>query len=250
MEEGAMKIFKAAVLACGLAGLLSAQEFKSVGGFGNVVFPGLGHAPATSNPWGNVAHPATPQGSPTFTNLAFSNHGGYGSYGGGYGSYGGGYRHGGGTGIFAYPVYVGGYGYGYGYGYGNGADPSTQQPNVTVVYPPAQPPVIINQNFATPDQGQGPDTIAGPGLRMYQSPTGGAPQAGPDTAATTGEAPYYLIAFKDHTIYSAIAYYVEGDTLHYFTAGNVHNQVSLSLVDQALTEQLNRERNVDVRLSK
>jgi hypothetical protein len=59
-----------------------------------------------------------------------------------------------------------------------------------------------------------------------------------------------LIAFKDHTIYSAVAYYVEGDTLHYFTEGNVHNQVSVSLVDRQLTEQLNRERNVDVRLPK
>jgi hypothetical protein len=43
---------------------------------------------------------------------------------------------------------------------------------------------------------------------------------------------------------------VEGDTLHYFTEGNVHNQVSISLVDRQLTEQLNRERNVDVRLPK
>ncbi|HUE22893.1 MAG TPA: hypothetical protein VMQ86_14500, partial [Bryobacteraceae bacterium] len=59
---------------------------------------------------------------------------------------------------------------------------------------------------------------------------------------------YYLIAFKDHTIYSAVAYYAEGDTLHYFTSGNVHNQVSLSLVDRQLTEQLNRDRNVTVRL--
>jgi hypothetical protein len=46
-----------------------------------------------------------------------------------------------------------------------------------------------------------------------------------------------------------VAYYTEGDTLHYFTSGNVHNQVSLSLVDRPLTEQLNRQRNVDVRLS-
>ncbi len=62
------------------------------------------------------------------------------------------------------------------------------------------------------------------------------------------DASYYLIAFKDHTIYSAVAYYTEGDTLHYFTSGNVHNQVSLSLVDRQLTEQLNRDRNMAVRL--
>ena len=59
---------------------------------------------------------------------------------------------------------------------------------------------------------------------------------------------YYLIAFKDNSIYSAVAYWVDGDTLHYFTSGNTHNQVSMSLVDRALTERLNRERKVDIRL--
>jgi hypothetical protein len=41
----------------------------------------------------------------------------------------------------------------------------------------------------------------------------------------------WLSFFKDHTIYSAVAYYTEGDTLYYFTSGNVHNQVSLTLVE-------------------
>jgi hypothetical protein len=45
-----------------------------------------------------------------------------------------------------------------------------------------------------------------------------------------------------------VAYYTDGDTLHYFTSGNVHNQASLSLVDRRLTEQLNRQRNVAVQL--
>ena len=48
------------------------------------------------------------------------------------------------------------------------------------------------------------------------------------------------MAFKDHTIYTAVAYWVDGDTLHYFTSGNTHNQVSLSLVDRELTERLNQ----------
>ncbi len=144
-------------------------------------------------------------------------------------------------------MYVGGYGYGYGYGsgYGSGYDSgqgAQQQPNVTVVYPPAQPPVVINQYLgAPPDQGQAPDNASN--MRMYQAPSN-------TVESSAGEGSYYLIAYKDHTIYSAVAYYVEGDTLHYFTEGNVHNQVSISLVDRPLTEQLNRERNVDVRLSK
>jgi hypothetical protein len=148
-----------------------------------------------------------------------------------------------GSAVFAYPVFVGGYGT----GYDQPPAEQPQQPSTVVVYPPAQPPVIINQNFApgTADQaGQAADAAAS-NYRYYQAPVGGSETAAP---STSGDTSYYLIAFKDHTIYSAVAYYVEGDTLHYFTAGNVHNQASLSLVDRPLTEQLNRERSVDVRL--
>ena len=50
------------------------------------------------------------------------------------------------------------------------------------------------------------------------------------------------------TIYSAVAYWVDGDTLHYFTTGNTHNQASLSLIDRELTERLNRELGIDFKL--
>ncbi len=59
---------------------------------------------------------------------------------------------------------------------------------------------------------------------------------------------HYLIAFKDHTIYSAVAYWADGDTLHYFTSGNTHNQASVSLIDRDLTERLNREMGTDFKL--
>jgi hypothetical protein len=215
-----MRVVGVAIIAFVAIGSVSAQQHNgSAVGFGNVVFPGLGHAPSGGNPWGNVVHPGIPS-----SGINGSRSSVYGTY--------------------AFPVYVGGYGYGYGSGYSS--DPGQayqQQPNVTVVYPPSQPPVVINQYLgaAPPDQSQGSDTASN--MHLYQAPSntvdGGAP-----------EASYYLIAFKDHTIYSAVAYYVEGDTLHYFTEGNVHNQVSVSLVDRQLTEQLNRERNVDVRLPK
>jgi endonuclease YncB( thermonuclease family) len=70
----------------------------------------------------------------------------------------------------------------------------------------------------------------------------------PAAEAAPSEPQQYLLAFKDHTIYAALAYWVDGDTLHYFTSGNTHNQVSLSLVDKALTERLNREAGTEVRL--
>ena len=62
------------------------------------------------------------------------------------------------------------------------------------------------------------------------------------------EATHYLLAFKDHSIYSAVAYWVEGDTLHYFTSGNTHNQVSVSLVDRDLTRRLNEGSGLEVKL--
>ena len=148
--------------------------------------------------------------------------------------------------VFAYPVYVGGYGYG-GYGYGgyyDGSylmDPTTlapqQQPNVTVVMPPQQPPVVINLG----NGGAQPQ----PPLSFY--PPQAEPQQQPEQMASP-EPAHYLIAFKDHTIYSAIAYWVDGDTLHYFTSGNTHNQVSVSLIDRDLTERLNREAGVEFKL--
>ncbi|MFY9725079.1 MAG: hypothetical protein WAJ87_06265 [Bryobacteraceae bacterium] len=70
-----------------------------------------------------------------------------------------------------------------------------------------------------------------------------------DTEANPpGEPAHYYIALKDHHVYLAVAYWVEGDTLHYFLPGNTHNQVSLALVDRDLTERLNRESNVEVHL--
>ena len=55
---------------------------------------------------------------------------------------------------------------------------------------------------------------------------------------------YYLIAYRDHTVYSALAYWVEGDTLHYVTTQNTHNQASLALIDLDRTTKLNADRSI------
>jgi len=234
----------------GLALLLSASAFGQgyhsffnpqptlQGGFGNVVYPGGTSAinPAIQRSFGNVVYPGG--GGPRL-NVPLSSQGptpllpsfGVANLGPSVGQRRSSSRRS--TGVYAVPVYVGG-GYGgyYGNSYGNYYDnsypadaatgaPAPQQPNVIVVYPQAPPPAA----FAAPQQ------------QPYDEP-----------AAAAVEAPHYLIAFKDHTIYSAIAYWVDGDTLHYFTSGNTHNQVSLSLVDRDLTERLNRESGTDLRL--
>jgi hypothetical protein len=141
---------------------------------------------------------------------------------------------------YAYPVYVGS---GYTDGSYQGAGsyptaPNSQQPNVVVVYPPQPAPVIINQ-FSP---GAMPPPSAGDRepLNQYQPST--------DRSDDQSSADHYLIALKDHTIYSVVAYWVDGDTLHYFTSGNVHNQASLSLVDRDLTTRLNKESGMEVNL--
>jgi len=118
---------------------------------------------------------------------------------------------------------------------------------MTVIYPPQQTTVIINQ----PPDGGPPNVsvIQGPGAYGPPPPIRRPPP--PEPAADTSAAsdnPHYLIAFKDHTIYSAVAYWVEGDTLHYFTTPNTHNQVSLALVDRDLTDRLNQESGMDLKL--
>jgi len=132
---------------------------------------------------------------------------------------------------YAYPVYMGGY-YGGGYGYGD-APPPQPQPNITVIYPPAPQPAPVYMAPAEPPRAQ---------IQEYApAPTNG-------TEGGAAEPTYYLLAFKDHSIYSAVGYWADGDTLHYITTGNVHNQVSLSLIDRGLTEQLNKGRGVQVKL--
>ncbi|MGA3017937.1 MAG: hypothetical protein ABSF62_12520 [Bryobacteraceae bacterium] len=141
-----------------------------------------------------------------------------------------------GSGVIGYPVYIGGY---YGSSYLATPAPSDyqqQQPNVTIVMPPEQTPVpvIINNYY--------------PGATTDNPNAGPTAQPAADDASPATEPSHYLIACKDHTIYAAVAYWVDGGTLHYFTAGNTHNQVSLALVDRDLTARLNQEAGVEVKL--
>jgi hypothetical protein len=201
-----------------LGAVVSGQQFafsgQTVGGFGNQFGRGRGNGKGN----GSI-------GKGFFGNGFFGNGFGGGGWGGG---------------GWAYPIYVPVPSYDPSY-YG-GQQQQQAPPNIVVVYPPQQTatPVMIDNPYAGgPAQGPGPTT-------MYQPAAPPSQQTG-DPAPST-EASHYLIAFKDHTIYSAIAYWVDGDTLHYFTTGNTHNQVSLSLIDRALTQRLNKESGLEVRL--
>jgi hypothetical protein len=146
---------------------------------------------------------------------------GWPAWGGGLG-WGGGY----------WPDYYGDYGsVGYptaGYGYGS-------SPNVTVVYAPAQPaaaPVYVEQ--------------ARPVIREYDE-YGQAVGPSRGLGASAGS-PIYLIALKDNTIYPAVAYSVQVDTLLFVTLWNEQKRAPLNLIDRGLSMQLNRERHVNFQL--
>ena len=103
--------------------------------------------------------------------------------------------------------------------------------------PAPQQPVIINQYFGVqpPSPDNGPPSVA----RDTQAP--GSPILGAPLGNTEN---YYLIAYKDHAVYAALAYWVEDKTLHYVTTQNTHNQAALDLIDLNLTKSLNQSREV------
>lgn len=163
-----------------------------------------------------------------------------------------------GTTLVPYPVFYGGYSYYYdpspygnGYsdqpapGYDSGYDPSYGDPDPGAANAaPGQPPVvIINQNFR-------PDT-ANPVLKDYSNsmiPQPDSVRTPPVNAQPDDQPTIYLIAMKDHTIFPAVAYWVEGDTLNYITTEGSQNRASLSLVDRDFSVQLNNERHVEFKL--
>ncbi|MBM3794061.1 MAG: hypothetical protein FJW31_08320 [Acidobacteria bacterium] len=127
-------------------------------------------------------------------------------------------------------------------------------------YPPPQPPqqqqstVIINQHY-TPERAQPVvREYSASELGSYQAPVPDHPAPPPSAAAPPvkidADSPtVYLIALKDGTVYSAYAYWVEGDTLHYITTKHSHNRATVTLVDSELSNQLNRQRKVEFKLN-
>ena len=190
------------------------------GGFGRLIYPGTGAPAAVRNP----RLPGSPLVAAPVPQVPHRSHGN--------------------AVAVPYPVFYGGSYYDYdapsapmaGYSqysaqYSSGADPMTQ------------PPIVIINQYFRPDS-------ANPVIRDYSNVP--LPEPGPqatnagDSAANTSEPQVmFLIAMKDHTIYPAIAYWVEGDTLNYITVQGSKNSVSLDLVDRDFSKQINKERKVE-----
>lgn len=161
-----------------------------------------------------------------FRSFGFNNFGfglGFGGFGGFYG--------------YPYYPYDSGYGYSpYGSGYPAYDSNYNTSPNVTVVYP---------------QQSQAPSTVvvqtASPVTRTYDE-YGQEVGPAPGPASTASGSPLYLVAFKDHVIRAAAAYWVDGKTLHYVTTQHEEKQAPLDTVDRDFSMQLNRERHIAFQL--
>jgi hypothetical protein len=190
------------------------------GGFGRLIYPGTGAPAAVRNP----RLPGSPLVAAPVPQVQHRSHGV--------------------AVAVPYPVFYGG---NY-YDYDAPAAPVAPYSQYTAQYSNGydqmtQPPiVIINQYFR-------PDT-ANPVVRDYSNvplpePASQTANAG-DAAVNPGDQQVmFLIAMKDHTIYPAIAYWVEADTLNYITVQGAKNSVSLDLVDRDFSKQINKERKVE-----
>jgi len=215
--------------------LIFAQPaYYSLGGYGNVVYPGTGHAPGTPPPGGfNGAHYAAVGAGRGFHGGPGVNHSGHPR-----------------SAVVLYPIYYGGYGYAG--SAPNGYDPSyTGDQSTAPQDSQAAPSVVINQGYVPPQanpQVRDYSADAAPdqqsGMRVYQNQS--HPYA--DQPTNDDQPTLYLIAFKDHTIVQALGYWMEGGALHYVSVEHSLNQVSLDLIDRDLSQRLNDERNVQFKL--
>ena len=120
---------------------------------------------------------------------------------------------------WGYPYY--GFGYPYNYGY----SPYYSDPYYNYGY--VSQPYYIAAQPAAPAYYQQPAPVS---QSVYPTPD------------------FYLIAFSDGIIQTAVSFSVDGDTLHWTTREHVDKQAPLSTVDRPFSEQLNRERGVEFKL--
>jgi hypothetical protein len=245
MRQGAF-VLAVAVMVAGTAAAqfrggrgFGGRTYGSPSGFGNILFPGTGTAPPIRHNMGIPRSTFAQRLGATITG---------GDYGGlGFGAKG---HHQ----PLVYPVYYGGYGYDYGYG------PMGQQPVTVVSQPPQQQPTVIINQYYTPDTAKPEirDYTNAPrqdgnsyGVREYHAPAPSNPEPrNEQTSLVADQKPnIYLIAYRDGSIRGTLAYWIEGDTLHYITTQGSHNKASLDLIDASFSEQLNRERNIEFSLA-
>lgn len=162
---------------------------------------------------------------------------------------------------FGVPVYYGGYGAGYGAGAYYDGVPATPPGQTIVQQVQPSPSVIINQYYTPetvrpqmkdysdlPEANKQQDSDSP--VKVYPPPSRTKP-AEPAQAAKPPEDPkatITLLAFNDSSVMAAIGYWTQGDTLHYVTSNFAKKTAPVGTLDKTLSEQLNRERNVEFKL--
>ena len=134
------------------------------------------------------------------------------------------------------PIYVGG-------GYVGGG--WVQQPQ----YLQSQPVVIMNQQAAPPPAPilvMNPDykqeTAPNPVLREYSAVS--TPYANFQPSAPK----VFLLALKDGTLRQAVAFWAEGDTLHYVQPDHKQDSVTFAKLDREASKRFNTERGIEIKL--
>jgi len=138
-----------------------------------------------------------------------------------------------------------GFGWGYGLGFYSpwfwGSPDYSFYTAPTPYFPDVPPPVVINQQYL-------PEPVV-PQVREYPPPlppptppNGGLNEYGQNPSPD--REPLYLLATKDGTIRAVLAYWAEGDTVHYVTMDHARKAVPLASIDRELSFRLNRERGV------
>jgi hypothetical protein len=148
------------------------------------------------------------------------------------------------------------------FGFGSSGHPHQFNPGVVVPYfipypvptsadafsEAEAPAAATNQNIPEPaplvvPQGNWVPPPMGPNQRVEDP----RPDPGLQATCPRPDAPdptqiLFLIALKNHWVYAAIAFWLQGPILHYITPQGVHNQVSLSLIDIPTSTKLNAGR--------
>ncbi len=114
--------------------------------------------------------------------------------------------------------------------------PVPQQSPITVIQ--QQSPIVsVNPNYV-------PDT-AKPVMREYFAESN--PYEAKEVKAANAPS-VTLIAFKDGSLVQAVAYWYEGDTLHYVKPDHKVEKAALAIVDKESSERFNRERGLSFKL--
>lgn len=107
------------------------------------------------------------------------------------------------------------------------------QQNVAPAPPPA-PVLVVNPDY-TPE-------VAKPVMREYSN------ISNPYENFTPAAKKVFLLALKDGTLRQSVAFWAEGDKLHYVQPDHKQDSITLANLDRESTKRFNSERGIDIKL--